>query len=485
MKTTSQISTPVLAIVGRPNVGKSALFNRIAGRRIAIVHEEAGVTRDRVSARAEWGDKIFEVVDTGGIAFMDNERAGDLLSIAAKAQAEVAIEMASVLVMVVDVEAGVAPLDWEIARKLRTSGKPVFLAVNKVDNKQRAGGVNEFSELGFERVFPIAAIHGLGVEALLDAATQEFAGGLSVEFTKPSSVAIVGRPNVGKSSLINAILESERTIVSNIPGTTRDSVDVPVTVDGQAYVLVDTAGLKHRSKIGTSVEQFSLMRAERSIRTCDVAVLVLDALDGVTRQDKKIGGLIAESARGCIILVNKWDLAAEQDAKSQRLVDRQVKKKTFRDEYLAALRKELFFLDWATVLFVSAKTRVGVNELFRAINSIEKEMQTRAETPKLNRLLTRAIDAYSPPVIGGQRFKIFYAFQKPDRPPRFMLFVNDPRLLTPHYQRYIIDKIRAGWGFTGCPVQIELRMRERKIFVKKPALNKGFRKKRASGENFS
>ncbi len=477
MNSTSHLSIPVLAIVGRPNVGKSALFNRIAGRRIAIVHEESGVTRDRVSARAEWGGKTFEVIDTGGIAFMDDERAGDVLAVATKAQAEIAIEMANILVMVVDVQAGVTPLDWEIARKLRSSGKPVFLAVNKVDNDQRNRNVGEFTELGFEALFPIAAIHGLGVATLLDAATKDFSVGQADEPAQPISVAIVGRPNVGKSSLINAINESERTIVSNIPGTTRDSVDVPVTVDGQAYVLVDTAGLRHRSKIASSVDQFSLMRAERSIRTCNVAILVLDALDGVTRQDKKIGGLIAEAARGCIILVNKWDLAAEQDAKSQKLVARQAKKKTFRDEYLAALRKELFFLDWAAVLFVSAKTRQGVGELFQAINVIEKEMQTRAETPQLNRLLTRAIDSYSPPAIGGQRLKIFYAFQKPERPPRFTLFVNDVRLLTPHYRRYLVDKIRAGWGFTGCPVMLELRARERKIFIRKPASNKAFRNK--------
>jgi len=469
--------TNILAIVGRPNVGKSALFNRIAGRRIAIVHEEAGVTRDRVSARAEWDGKTFEVVDTGGIAFMDDEKTGDILAAATKQQAEVAIEMASALVLVVDVQAGVAPLDQEIARKLRTSGKPVFLAVNKVDNAQRSRNVGEFSELGFEPLFPIAAIHGFGVEELLNAATKDFSTSNTPEAAKPSSIAIVGRPNVGKSSLINAIIESERTIVSSIPGTTRDSVDVPVTIDGQTYVLVDTAGLRHRSKIGSSVDQFSLMRAERSIRDCDVAVLVIDALDGVTRQDKKIGGMIAESSRGCIILVNKWDLAAQQDAKSERLVARHAKKKTFRDEYLEALRKELFFLDWATVLFVSAKTRQGVNELFRAIAVVEKEMQTRAETPQLNRLLTRALDAYTPPVIAGQRFKIFYAFQKPDRPPSFMLFVNDIKLLTPHYRRYIIDKIRSGWGFTGCPILIQLRARERKIFVRKPAPNRVFGKK--------
>ena len=467
----------ILAIVGRPNVGKSALFNRIVGRRIAIVHEQAGVTRDRVSARAEWAGKHFEVVDTGGIAFMDDERTGDIIAAATKAQAEVAIEMATALVLVVDVQAGLAPLDWEIARKLRASGKPVFLAVNKVDNDQRARNVAEFAELGFEPVYPIAAIHDRGISNLLDAATHGFSTGPTDAPAQPTSIAIVGRPNVGKSSLINAIIESERTIVSNIPGTTRDSVDVPITIDGKSYVLVDTAGLRHRSKIASSVDQFSLMRAERSIRTCSVAVLVLDAVDGVTRQDQKIGGLIAEAARGCLILINKWDLAADEDAKSQKLVARQAKKKTFRDEYLAALHKELFFLDWATVLFVSAKTRLGVNELFRAVTVIEQEMQKRAETPQLNRLLTRAIDAYSPPAIGGQRLKIFYAFQKPESPPRFTLFVNAVNLITPHYRRYLVDKIRAGWGFTGCPVMLEFRARERKIFIKKPASNLAFKKK--------
>ena len=241
MNTTQQLSIPVLAIVGRPNVGKSALFNCIAGRRIAIVHEEAGVTRDRVSARAEWDDKTFEVIDTGGIAFMDDERAGDVLAIAAKAQAEIAIEMANVLVMVVDVEAGVAPLDWEIARKLRTSGKPVFLAVNKVDNAQRSRNVSEFTELGFASLFSIAAIHGLGVSALLAAATKDFSVGKPDEPAEPISVAIVGRPNVGKSSLINAINESERTIVSNIPGTTRDSVDVPVTATVLTWLTATSA----------------------------------------------------------------------------------------------------------------------------------------------------------------------------------------------------------------------------------------------------
>ena len=477
MTSTLPNSNSILAIVGRPNVGKSALFNRIAGRRIAIVHEEAGVTRDRVSARAEWADKTFEVVDTGGIAFMDDEKSSDILAAASKQQAEVAIEMAGAIVQVVDVNDGVTPLDLEIARKLRASGKPIFLAVNKVDNNQRAGNVAEFSELGFAPVFPIAAIHGLGVPTLLDAATAGFTGGDVEAPVKPTQIAIIGRPNVGKSSLVNAIFNSERTIVSDIPGTTRDSVDVPVVVAGKTYNLIDTAGMRHRSKIASSVDQFGLMRAERSIRECDVAVLVLDAVAGVTKQDKKIGGMIAEASRGCVIVVNKWDLAEVENIKSQKLIARQAKTRSFRDDYLKALRQELFFLDWATVLFVSAKTRAGIDELFHAVAVIEAEMEKRIETPLLNRLLTRAIDSYPPPVIGSRRFKIYYAFQKSTRPPLFTLFVNDTGGLAPHYRRFLIDKIRAGYGYTGCPILLELKPRERKIFVRKPAPARTFRKK--------
>jgi len=456
----------ILAIVGRPNVGKSALFNRIVGRRISIVHEQAGVTRDRVSATARWQDKTFEVIDTGGIAFMDDEKTGDILAAATRRQAEVAIEMAGALILVVDVTAGVTPLDHEIARKLRASGKPVFLAVNKVDNDARGRGVDEFAELGFDPLFPIAAIHGLGVEPLVAAATEDFISAGEAGSAAPTRIAIVGRPNVGKSSLINSILQSERTIVSEIPGTTRDSVDVPFTLADKPYILVDTAGLRHKRKIASSVDQFGLMRAERSIRECDVAVLVLDAVAGVTKQDKKIAGQIFEANRACVVLVNKWDLA--------------IVGKKFRDEYVAALHKELFFLDWAPVMFASAKTGKNVPNLFRQVELIEKEMGRRVETPDLNRLLSRATQSYPPPIVGGRRFKIYYAFQKPGTPPMFTLFVNDAHCLTPHYQRFLVDRLRAAWGFHGCPVRFQLRQRERRRFV--PGATK---KKFRSGEDFS
>jgi len=457
----------ILAIVGRPNVGKSTLFNRIVGRRIAIVHEQPGVTRDRVTATARWGDKSFEVVDTGGIAFMDEEKSDDLMANATRHQAEIAIEMATAIIMVVDVTEGVVPLDQEIARKLRTSGKKIFLAVNKVDNDRRARNDAEFAELGFEKTFSIAAAHGFGVSELLEAATEEFSAGIEPETARPTRIAIVGRPNVGKSSLINAILKDQRTIVSDIPGTTRDSVDVPFTVHEKPYLLIDTAGLRHRRKIASSVDQFGLMRAERSIRECDIAVLVLEAVAGVTKQDKAIGGQIAEASRGCIVLVNKWDLAEEQERKD-RALERQGKKrkKTFRERYLEALRKELFFLDWAPVLFASAKTGQNLSQVFDQVAVIETEMTRHVDTPQLNKLFMRALDAYPPPFSGGKRFKIFYAFQKASQPPTFRLFINQASCLTPHYKRFLIDKIRAAWAFTGCPIMLECRERERRKFVR-------------------
>src|SRR5208282_2734403 len=320
---------------------------------------------------------------------------------------------------------------------------------------------------GFDQTYSIAAAHGLGVSELLEAATEEFAAGVEPETAPPTRIAIVGRPNVGKSSLINAILKDQRTIVSDIPGTTRDSVDVPFTIHEKPYLLIDTAGLRHRGKITSSVDQFGLMRAERSIRECDIAVLVLDAVAGVTRQDKAIAGQIAEAARGCIVLVNKWDLAEEQEHKDRVRESRGMKrKKTFREQYLEALRKELFFLDWAPVLFASAKTGQNLNQLFEQVAVIETEMIRHIDTPQLNKLFMRALDAYPPPFSGGKRFKIFYAFQKASQPPTFRLFVNQANCLTPHYKRFLIDKIRAAWAFTGCPIMLECRERERRKFVR-------------------
>lgn len=454
---------PALAIVGRPNVGKSTLFNRIVGRPLAITHEEPGVTRDRVSALAHWQDKPFEVVDTGGIAFLDEEQTRDSIAAAMVRQAEIAMEQATVIVMVVDVTDGVTPLDQDLARRLRTWGKPVFLAINKVDSARREAAVAEFAVLGFDPVYPISAAHGTGVAALLEAATADFPTRSAPVSAPALRLAIVGKPNAGKSSLINTMLQSERTIVSEVPGTTRDSVEVPFTWQGRPYVLVDTAGLRHRRKIRSSVEQFSLMRAERSIRDCDVAILVLDAEAGVTKQDKRIGGLIAEAQRSCVIVVNKWDLATGMRASEPPgRATRARRARSFQDEYQDAVRRELFFLDWAPILFASAKTGERVTELFDHVARIEQARQQRVETPRLNQVLAQALESYPPPVVGGRRFKIYYAFQKPGFPPTFVLFVNRTDALTARYERYLVGQLRRTWEFVGCPLVLECRARARR-----------------------
>lgn len=323
----------LIAIVGRPNVGKSALFNRIAGRRIAIVHNEPGVTRDRVTAEAEWNGRPFTLVDTGGIGLLRGEKSADVITRAAFDQVQLAIEAANVIIIVVNVQEGVVPLDREVAQRLRECGKPVVVAVNKVDNARAEGGLNEFAELGFPKVFPVTAIHGYGVEALMDAAiafipaapegTLPLAENPDVAPwpTGPLKLAIVGRPNVGKSSIINSLTRSERVIVSPIPGTTRDAVDVPfeVETDGvrQKYVLIDTAGIRKSRRVDDSVEFFSVKRSEDSIARADIVVFVLDAESGILEQDKKIADKIIENHKACILVINKWDLVDEPVRKAQ------------------------------------------------------------------------------------------------------------------------------------------------------------------------
>jgi GTP-binding protein len=434
------VSGNIIAIVGRPNVGKSALFNRIAGRRIAIVHEQAGVTRDRVSARTKFSDKTLEIIDTGGIGLVKGEKSASEIEAAVARQTEIAIQTARVILFVVDVTAGVAPLDLEVAQKLRASGKPVLLVVNKVDNAAREPEVAAFSELGFEKMFAISAVHGHGVTKLLEEAAQF----LEIFPEKPpkilTKIAIVGRPNVGKSSLINKILREERVIVSEIPGTTRDSVDIEL----ENCVLIDTAGMRHERKIRTSVDKFGLMRAEKAVERCDLAVLVLDARDGVTEQDKKIAGKIADAGKGCIICVNKWDLAAEELAKAP---------KKFRREYEQAVRAHLFFVDFAPILFASAKTGEAVNEIFRAVERVERAAQRQIATAQLNRAVQQAVSQHPPPMVGGRRLKIFYVVQTGTRPPQFLFFVNDKKLVTADFEKFLSAKIRRAEAYEGWPMR--------------------------------
>jgi GTP-binding protein len=444
---------PVIAIVGRPNVGKSALFNRIVGKRIAIVHDEPGITRDRISADTEWEGVRFTLLDTGGIGLAKGEQASDEIVTAMRQQARVAIQDAALIILVVDSRDGVVPLDHEVVRQLRESGKPIFLAVNKVDSQNQQDLLVDFLSLGFQNVFPVSAIQGHGIEEMLNeavkllpAATEDSALRTSHSALK---IAIVGRPNVGKSSLVNRLVRAERVIVSDVPGTTRDSVDVPFTVEvsgeTRPYVLIDTAGIRPRKKVDTSVEFFSVRRAEQSIERCDLAVLVLDATFGVSEQDKKIGGKILAANKGCIIAVNKWDLIGEKVQK----------------EFIEQLHHILFFLDFAQVVFVSAKTGQGLGRLISAVHSVDRQLSQTVTTGVLNRVLADAIAARRPPHRSGHRLKFFYATQVGTRPPRLLVFVNLPSLFTDSYRKYLGDRLRAAFGFQGCPIIISARERER------------------------
>lgn len=455
--------TSTVAIVGRPNVGKSALFNRIVGRRIAIVHQQPGVTRDRISAEVEWRGRAFTLVDTGGIGHMSREMSRDKIEAVARQQVEIAIQAASAIVFTADVRDGVTPLDEEIARMLRASGKPVLLVVNKVDNRETEKDAGaEFSSLGFEKLFPLSAVHGSGIAELLDAVASHIPRRSGTQTLKHSmSIAVVGRPNVGKSSLINALIREDRVIVSEMPGTTRDAVDIPFFVESEGvrrdYVFIDTAGIRAMRKIPDSVDFFSVKRAEESIKRCDLALLVLDAEVGVTAQDKKIGGKILDAKRACIVVVNKWDLIGEP-----------VQKK-----FIDGLKRILFFLDFAPVVFVSAKTGNDLPRLLETIRFVQQQMEQEVPTPILNRVLRDAIEQRPPPSRSGLRMKFFYATQQGRSPHTFLIFVNRTDLFDAPYQKYLIDKLRAQFGFEGCAVVLRARNRPKTIEPKR-----GFKRRR-------
>lgn len=486
----------LIAIVGRPNVGKSALFNRIVGKRIAIVHDEPGVTRDRIIAEAEWRGRAFTLVDTGGIGFLQREKTRDPMAQAALEQVELAIEAADVIVLVVNVQEGVLPLDREVTQRLRASGKPVLLAVNKVDNSRVETETIEFSELGFEKIFPLSAIHGLGISGLLDVATatlppeaatpaapetdESDSSETSEQFRLgPKKIAIVGRPNVGKSSLINALTRSDRVIVTPIPGTTRDAVDVPFEVETEGnrrrYILIDTAGLRKQRRVDNSIEFYSAKRTEESIARCDIAILVLDAESGLMEQDKKIAGKIIEERRACIVLVNKWDLvsgplrqARQQEAERPPKKGKPDKK---RPQGLAEFGKwvqaNLFFLDYAPVLFVSAKTGYSLDRLLEAVRFVEGQLQQKIPTAILNRTLHLAVENRQPVSVAGHRLKFFYATQVHRVPPTFLLFVNRKELFTPQYEKYLTDQLRKAFGFEGCPLVLVPKSRPKTIESKR------------------
>lgn len=468
----------LIAIVGRPNVGKSALFNRIVGRRIAIVHDQPGVTRDRVSAEAEWRGRSFTLVDTGGIGLLRGEKSDDVIIRATFDQVQLAIEAASAIILVVNVQEGVVPLDREVAQRLRAAGKPVLVAVNKVDNFREHAGVDEFTALGFDEIFPLTAIHGEGIEALMNAAVAhlpEQAGGEPAHQAAALKLAIVGRPNVGKSSIINSLTQSQRVIVSPIPGTTRDAVDVPfeVETDGarQHYVLIDTAGLRKTRRVNDSIEFFSVKRSEDSIARCDISVLVLDAESGIIEQDKKIADSIVENRKACIVVVNKWDLVDEQVRKArEEEVERRQAKNRSRQKRMTTLaefgqwaQERLFFLDYAPVIFTSAQSGFNLDRFLEAVRYVAAQLQQRIPTAILNRALHDAVERRQPVSAAGHRLKFFYATQMKESPPTFVLFVNRAELFSDSYRKYLQGELRKAFGYEGCPIILIPRARPRTI----------------------
>jgi GTP-binding protein len=483
----------LIAIVGRPNVGKSALFNRIVGRRIAIVHDQPGVTRDRITAEAEWHGRPFTLVDTGGIGLLRREKAGDVIIKAAMEQVDLAVESANVIILVVNVQEGIVPLDREVAEKLRRSGKPVLVAVNKVDTHRAEVSADEFAQLGFDKIFPVSAIHGEGIVNLMDAATallpvhspestvqsDEGDETPSSIFHPPSSLklAIVGRPNVGKSSIINALTQSDRVIVSPVPGTTRDAIDVPfeVETDGvrQPYVLIDTAGMRKTRRVDDSIEFFSVQRAVDSIVRSDITVLVLDAEAGITEQDKKIADRIVEACRACIVVVNKWDLVAEsvRQVREEEIEKRNKKQRTEGQakiistlgEFGQWVQDKLFFLDYAPVIFTSAKSGFHLDRLLEAVRYVAAQLQQKIPTAILNRTLRDAIERRQPVSAVGHRLKFFYATQVRQAPPTFLLFINRDELFSDQYKKYLAGELRRAFGYEGCPLVLVPKPRPKTV----------------------
>jgi len=492
----------LIAIVGRPNVGKSALFNRIAGRRIAIVHDMPGVTRDRVSAEVEWHGRPFTLVDTGGIGLLRREKSPDAITSAAIQQVDLAIDSANVIILVVNVQEGILPLDQEVAARLRKCGKPVLVAVNKVDTGKAESGVPEFARLGFERLIPVSAIHGGGMDALMSEALRHLpeCSGFELQVASPATpageeeaqpetpkpkresplkLAIVGRPNVGKSSIINSLTQSERVIVSPIPGTTRDAVDVPFEVETegvrQKYILIDTAGMRKSRRVDDTVEFFSVQRSENSIERADIVVMVLDAEMGVTEQDKKIGDRVVEARKACIIVVNKWDLVAEDVRKAQEeeMLARKKKDHNRRkqlvmlSEFGQWVQEKLFFIDYAPVIFTSAKSGFQLERLLEAVRYVAAQLQQQIPTALLNRTLHDAVEKRQPISDVGHRLKFFYATQVKQAPPTFVLFVNRDELLSDQYKKYLGNEMRTAFGYEGCPVVLIPRARPKTIEPKR------------------
>lgn len=436
------MARPVVAIVGRPNVGKSSVFNRIIGQRMAIEENIPGVTRDRLYGLAEWLNRQFNIIDTGGIE-LDGE---DELIQQVREQAELAINEAHVIIFVVDGQTGLTPADEEIARILHKSDKPVVVAVNKVDHPNRQEALYDFYALGFGDPYPVSAAHGRGFGDLLDEVIRHFPQTEEGEYDEDViRIAVIGRPNVGKSSLVNALLGEERVIVSPIPGTTRDAVDTPFSRDGERYVLIDTAGIRKRGKIYENTERYSVLRALRAIERSDVVLMVLNAEEGIREQDKRIAGYAHEAGRAVIFVVNKWDAIEKDDRTHGRFVQE--------------IRQAFHFMDYAPILFVSAKTKQRLHTILPKVKEVAEQHAMRIPTHLFNDLIFEAVALNPPPSKKGRRLKIKYGTQVGVKPPTFVLFVNDKELMHFSYERYLINKIREAFPYEGTPLRLLIRQK--------------------------
>ena len=440
---------PIIAVVGRPNVGKSTFVNRLVGRRQSIVDDMPGVTRDRIYFDVEWQNKKFTVIDTGGIVPGDE----DDIMLSIYDQAKIACEEADKIIFIVDGIEGTTPVDMDIANILRQSGKPIFLAVNKVDSHNQITMISDFYSLAVGEPIAISALHGSGgVGDLLEEITEDFS--TEIEDTEDNTIklAIVGRPNAGKSSIVNALLGEKRVIVSDVSGTTRDSIDSYLNFEGQDYVIIDTAGIRKKAKVDYGVEKFAVDRAIRSIRECDVALMVIDAteaINGISDQDKKIASIITEAGKGMVIAINKWDLI--EDKKSNTI-----------NKFEQKIANEIPFLDYVPKIYISAVTHQRLNSIFTKVLDVQKERSKRIATGLLNKVINEAYAINPPQTIRNKRLKIMYSTQAAVKPPTFILFANNEDLMKDHYKRYMENKLREAFGFTGTPVRISIRTRSEK-----------------------
>ncbi|WP_174734023.1 ribosome biogenesis GTPase Der [Mesobacillus harenae] len=436
------MAKPVVAIVGRPNVGKSTIFNRIVGERISIVEDIPGVTRDRIYSSAEWLTYDFNIIDTGGIDIGDEPFLEQI-----RQQAEVAIDEADVIIFLTNGREGVTAADEEVAKILYKSNKPVVMAVNKIDNPEMRSQIFDFYSLGFGDPYPISGSHGLGLGDLLDEVAKNFPKAVDDEYGEDViKFSLIGRPNVGKSSLVNAILGEDRVIVSNIAGTTRDAVDSSLVFNGEEYVIIDTAGMRKKGKVYESTEKYSVLRALRAIERSDVVLVVLDAEEGIIEQDKHIAGYAHEAGRAIIIVVNKWD-AIEKDEKTMK-------------EFELKIRDNFQFLSYAPIVYLSALTKKRIHTLIPVINQASENHSMRVQTNLLNDVIMDAVAMNPTPTDNGKRLRIYYATQVAVKPPTFVVFVNDPELMHFSYRRFLENRIRDAFGFEGTPIKIFPRERK-------------------------